>query len=379
MHHVFDNDNPGALMAIFDNVFHQQRNISGVHLSSNEVNATHLLVIWMQSIRQVTPGVELIRVVPDFYPSLGGSIIHTAEAARRINLHLAKQIILAPMNPPESEKRGEFNGIPIIRLPSRNREICGQLSLAGIPVQPFVVWTYAWQVAKAIGNVVGPSDEHTIVHVHGTLLGAMVCLLMPKSMRNIPVVITQDSANPLRISKRERITTWLALLLLTLRKPSLLIVVDDGSGIHQFGRILQRKGIPYQVVNHAIDVPKQADTEEGKRREFVILSTSRLVTFKRVDLAVLGFAEFYRSIGRKDGIRFVIIGDGPERDKLEKIVKEHELDSAVRFEGWKNHKEVLEALSRSDVVVGTSLISNLNLSIQEAMAAGCAVVVFDNG
>jgi L-malate glycosyltransferase len=78
-------------------------------------------------------------------------------------------------------------------------------------------------------------------------------------------------------------------------------------------------------------------------------------------------------------LRLLIIGNGPESERLLELTKIEELESYIKFLGEKSTKEVIDCIKISDVVVGTSLKSNLNLYIQEAMACNKAVLVFDSG
>jgi len=70
--------------------------------------------------------------------------------------------------------------------------------------------------------------------------------------------------------------------------------------------------------------------------------------------------------------QFLIIGDGPERTKLERIAAELKLEGAVQFLGTRN--DIPELLAALDVFVLTSRIEANPVSILEAMATGKPVV-----
>lgn len=72
------------------------------------------------------------------------------------------------------------------------------------------------------------------------------------------------------------------------------------------------------------------------------------------------------------GARFLVVGDGPRRAKLESLARELSLFEAVRFLG--THRDVAEVLSLVDVLVLTSHAEASPISILEAMACEKPVV-----
>jgi glycosyltransferase involved in cell wall biosynthesis len=75
---------------------------------------------------------------------------------------------------------------------------------------------------------------------------------------------------------------------------------------------------------------------------------------------------------RVPAARFLVIGDGPERARLEKLAAALDLAGAVRFLG--NREDVPELLAALDVFVLTSHVEANPVSIIEAMACGRPVV-----
>jgi glycosyltransferase involved in cell wall biosynthesis len=69
-----------------------------------------------------------------------------------------------------------------------------------------------------------------------------------------------------------------------------------------------------------------------------------------------------------------VIGDGPERKSLEKFVRQHNLQSAVSFEGWLPRNEVAAAYRSATVLVQLSRYEGMSNTILEALASGLPVV-----
>src|SRR5205085_8778208 len=72
-----------------------------------------------------------------------------------------------------------------------------------------------------------------------------------------------------------------------------------------------------------------------------------LVPRKACDLALRAAAPVLRS----DLARFTVVGDGPERNRLEQLARALGIEKAAAFCGWLSHGEVLRRLRSADVLV----------------------------
>jgi len=104
-----------------------------------------------------------------------------------------------------------------------------------------------------------------------------------------------------------------------------------------------------------------------------ILSTRRLEPLYRVDMLIEALA---RADDRLPSFSCIIAGDGSERERLQALVKEHDLDS-IAFVGWKGGRDYIDLLRRADIYVSCSESDSTSVSLLEAMAAGTIPVVTD--
>jgi len=74
-----------------------------------------------------------------------------------------------------------------------------------------------------------------------------------------------------------------------------------------------------------------------------------------------------------------MIGDGPDRHRLEALARQLRVDSRVRFLGRLPREEVLARISDAAAVVFTGLREEGGLALAEAMATGAPVVVLAHG
>jgi len=102
----------------------------------------------------------------------------------------------------------------------------------------------------------------------------------------------------------------------------------------------------------------------------VILFVGRLHPVKNIDFLLKAFS----SLDKSKKCVLVIIGDGPERQRLNDLAYSLGIHDQVRFEGFKPKKTVLEFMRASDVLVLPSLVEGQPRVVLEAWASGLPVV-----
>lgn len=105
------------------------------------------------------------------------------------------------------------------------------------------------------------------------------------------------------------------------------------------------------------------------------LFAGRLVPYKCCDVLIEAFA-------RSDALRrhrLVIVGEGPEKPMLERMVETSGLTACVEFLGWKSQAVVADLMRSADVFAFPSIRELGAGVVVEAMASGCVPVVVDYG
>ncbi len=113
--------------------------------------------------------------------------------------------------------------------------------------------------------------------------------------------------------------------------------------------------------------------EPGAKLDLIFVGG--LVPWKACDLALRAAAPLLRS----DLARFTVVGDGPERNRLEQLARSLGIEKAVSFCGWLSHAEVLRRLRSADVFVFPSVRDIGAGVVFEALATGAVPVVADFG
>lgn len=117
-----------------------------------------------------------------------------------------------------------------------------------------------------------------------------------------------------------------------------------------------------------MDPPEQVSNFKGKKIAFI----GRLSWEKNVDLLI----DTVKQISLKSGIPFrvFVIGDGPEREKLDIFSK---ANSNLITLGYMNNPYCV--IKKCDCLISTSRYEGFGLTAVESMMCGCPVVSVDNG
>ena len=103
----------------------------------------------------------------------------------------------------------------------------------------------------------------------------------------------------------------------------------------------------------------------------VALAAGRLTGQKNFPLLIRAF----RRVRSRRRLRLVILGAGPERARLERLVAGLGLQDAISLPGWT--ADPLACMARADLFVMSSRWEGLPLTLIEALASGCPVVSTD--
>ncbi len=137
------------------------------------------------------------------------------------------------------------------------------------------------------------------------------------------------------------------------------------------------------VIPNGVEMRQYLGIREEKRRELGFESQVVAIMVARMD-GLKGHGDFLDALAMlRDGasgcpLTVLLVGDGAQRNELEKRANELELDETwVRFLGYRS--DVADLLECADLFVLPSLTEGMPLSVLEAMAAGLPIVASDVG
>ncbi|RMG01842.1 MAG: glycosyltransferase [Planctomycetota bacterium] len=151
--------------------------------------------------------------------------------------------------------------------------------------------------------------------------------------------------------------------------------------------LVRNEGIParrIEVVYNGVDTASIAaigGVRAEVRRELhldddapVAIQVARLDPIKD---HMTSLAAFRQVRARFPHARLVIVGDGPQREAIERFIAEHDLEPAVMLLGMR--RDVPRLLAAADVFVLSSVSEGIPVTVIEAMAAGLPAVVTNVG
>lgn len=150
---------------------------------------------------------------------------------------------------------------------------------------------------------------------------------------------------------------------------------ETAARLHALGakrvEVLAALAIDDDDVEHLIAGGAKAGSEEGTSggRRFRVLSLGRLVYWKGFHLGLRAFAA-----ADLEHAELVIVGDGPDRRRLEALASELSIEDRVTFLGRVPRERGLTLLSDSDVLLHPSFHDSGGFVCVEAMAVGTPVV-----
>lgn len=114
----------------------------------------------------------------------------------------------------------------------------------------------------------------------------------------------------------------------------------------------------------------------------LLVTVARLMPHKGQDVALAALARLRSEF---PSLRYLVVGDGPDDERLRRLADQHEVRDAVIFAGALDDPDVAEAYATASVYVGLSRIENdldvegFGISFVEAGASGVPVVGGDSG
>jgi glycosyltransferase involved in cell wall biosynthesis len=165
----------------------------------------------------------------------------------------------------------------------------------------------------------------------------------------------------------------------------LIIMGNDGT---QGDRVLRKFGIDmdkerFWMNGVGLDAAKVISAEKSEIRKrldihakYVFLTVSRLVVWKHVERSIYAMSEIVREF--PDTV-LIIVGEGPEKERLKQFSFKLNIDKHVRFEGAVPHNKVPEYLGAADIFLSFYDLSNVGNPLLEAMIAGKCIITLNIG
>ena len=252
----------------------------------------------------------------------------------------------------------------------RRGELASEIEALGIPI--FELGYRQRKILLTVIKLAGLLRHYRVRVLHTHLFESGLVGRLAGWFAGTPVIITHEHGKTLWKRWYHRLFERLAIYGTDLR----IVVSKDIMDLRM--RLEATPPQKLRLVYNAVDPEPfiEAESQRPRKRselgfndEFVVGTTGRLVHAKAFDVML----EVAREVAHCNSkVRFVIIGEGPLRDDLERLKFSLGLEGIVTFLGKRS--DVPELLAALDLYLMTSRREGLPLSLIEAMLAARPIV-----
>lgn len=202
--------------------------------------------------------------------------------------------------------------------------------------------------------------------IHAQAFASIVPGLAGRSRGGAPLVATLHTSHFLR---RAESRVWRPILRSLIRRPDRVLAAS--SEIAAVAEELA-PGVRVEALVNGVETSVFRPVEPSLEKDtgWRIVVPRRLFKKNGVKYFVRAFPAILEEAGAGEA---VIVGDGPERERLENLARELGVADRVRFLGRRSHDEMPAVLSSADLAVFPSLMEATSVAALEAMA--CEVPV----
>lgn len=217
-----------------------------------------------------------------------------------------------------------------------------------------------------------------IISTHITPSGNLLLLIyLAKKIACLPAPIVVTNHDTLEFPVDEFVTFFLRKLILK-RGISHLVTISRG-----LQKIVERMwGVPYYkiitIYNPIVGAELFKDLYEPEEYKF-FPDCIKIVVVARLDMDTKDFVTILQafSLFRESypKTKLFIVGEGPDKDKIQQMINELRLQNDVFILGF--HNNPYRYIKFADMLLHSSFVEAFGRTIVEAMALGCPVIATD--
>lgn len=226
-------------------------------------------------------------------------------------------------------------------------------------------------------NAALDEKEYDIIHAHSPHVGLLFLagtLFAHRKFASSTVITVHDSYPNFKLRNR--------LMFIPVFATFQRVVCCSQASYDSFPAFFKRlAGARLGVVQNGLDIARvdRIAANNGHPRlppsDFTVVAISRLVDIKNPYSVVTAFQQ--SNDQTRQTSRLVYIGDGPLRNSLITESREFGLENRIEFTGLIPREKVFEYLLKADLFISASRGEGLPISVLEAMACRCPVILSD--
>ena len=115
------------------------------------------------------------------------------------------------------------------------------------------------------------------------------------------------------------------------------------------------------------------------KRKKQILAVGTLKYPKGYKYLIKGFNDFLTTYSIYKDYKLIIVGDGPLKKEMKKMINDLKLENNIFLYGQKNRNELIQLYNESEVYISSSIWEGFSKTIIEAVSCGCKVIATNVG
>jgi glycosyltransferase involved in cell wall biosynthesis len=248
-------------------------------------------------------------------------------------------------------------------------------------------WRFNWKYSLATYRLARDHQFDIIHHVLPFAISTTYNLSWLVRRQKRPKLVLGPVQQPLDVGDTESLKGWdvwaapsirgvlrpvlSSLSKQTIRRADKIIAISERAK----ELLLAAGAVPskVEIIPPGIDVNQFAyvSMEKKSKDRVELLAVGHLRKRKAVDLIVKAVKEL---IGSRLDVHLTIVGDGPQRERLQEMVSHSALDQYVQFTGAVPNSEIHQYYRRAHIFVNMSISESFGVVGLEAMASGLAIV-----
>jgi glycosyltransferase involved in cell wall biosynthesis len=229
----------------------------------------------------------------------------------------------------------------------------------------------AFLFARLLAEVRRLHGSHPVhlIHAHSALPCGHAALLLSRELK-IPFVVTVHGLDAFSNRQVEgRAGEWCARVSRSVYRSACSVICISEKVRDQ---VVAGTGprVNATVIYNGVD-PEMFSPSDSEPDGPVILSVGNLIPIKGHELLLQAFAAIQNQFPK---VVLEVVGDGPERSRLQRLAEEPGIAGKVRFRGRQSRRQVADAVRRATVFALPSRYEGLGCVYLEAMSAGKPVI-----
>ena len=306
---------------------------------------------------------RVVMLSNSFPPEIGGIQAHVVNLAQSLAAQGNEVRVVTVRRNKSQRVRDTFGGLKVTRLP--------QLNFAKTLTAQYLAAASAVLIALRLRG------EADVVHYHTYWPDAFTAFLVNKF---VPTIYTAHESRFLIMSEQGESRRKLELALKPFQgiiAPSTeLLTVARQLGVSRDRSVFIPNAVDANKFSPRVERGSLRSLSDIPADHILILCPRRLVPKNGVEFLIDGLRLVRQ---RFEKISLVIVGDGPEREKLEARASEFGLQNSVVFLGNQSNDNLPRFYADADIVAIPSLKEATSIAGLEAMASARAVVATNVG